>query len=76
MFGLIKLIIWMAGVLVVGYFVLNYFGYTVNMDYFSASKSACQEKLKACADNAIHQGLDNTKCSVNCVDPNLIIKKK
>jgi hypothetical protein len=76
MFSLLKLIIWMAGVLVVAYFVLNYFGYTVNMDYFSASKTACQEKLKECADKTIHQGIDNIKCETNCVNPNLIIKKK
>lgn len=76
MFSLIKLIVWMAGVLTVGYFVLGYFNYTVNMDYFTVSKEACQEKIKACAANTIHQGIDNIKCNVNCVDPNLIIKKK
>lgn len=76
MFSLIKLIIWMAGVLVVAYFILGYFGYTVNEEYFSASKTACQEKLKECANDTIQQGINNAQCDVNCVDPKLIIKKK
>lgn len=66
----------MAGILTVAYFVLGYFGYTLNMNYFTMSKEACQEKLKTCASNAMHQGIDNAQCEVNCVDPNLIIKKK
>lgn len=76
MFDLIKSIVWIAGILVVAYFVMGYFGYTVNMDYFANRKEACQEKLKNCTDNLIHQGVDNVKCDVNCVDLELIIKKK
>jgi hypothetical protein len=76
MFSLLKLIIWIAGIIAVTYFVLGYFGYTLNLNYFQNSKAACQEKIRQCTDNLIHQGIDNVKCDVQCVDTGLIIKKK
>jgi len=76
MFDLIKSVVWIAGILVVSYIIMNYFGYTVNLNYFSISKQACQEKIKDCSDNLIRNGLDNVQCDINCVDPGLIIKKK
>jgi len=76
MFGLLKLIIWICGFAVVVYFVLGYFGYEANMNYFNESKAKCEEKLKECGNNMMHQGTDNTKCDFNCVDPKIIIKRK
>lgn len=76
MFKLLKLIIWIAGIIVVTIFVLNYFGYEINRNYFNESKAKCQEKLEACQKELIHQGLDNAKCDFQCVNPKLIIKKK
>jgi hypothetical protein len=76
MLGILKSIIWIAGVLVVSYFVLGYFGYQVNLDYFKESKSACQQRLRDCSEELIRQGIENAKCDFVCVDPELIIKKK
>ncbi|MCX6766072.1 MAG: hypothetical protein NT136_03900 [Candidatus Moranbacteria bacterium] len=76
MFSIIKLIIWIAGILVVAYFVLGYFGYEVNRNYFNESKAKCENRLSECKKELIHQGLNNAKCDFNCVNPKLIIKKK
>ena len=76
MFSLLKLLIWIAGILVVAYFLMGYLGYNINMNYFTYSKAQCQEKIKNCTDDLVHQGIDNAKCDINCVNPNLIIKKK
>jgi len=76
MISLIKGIIWLVGFVVVALFVLNYFGYEVNKEYFSQSKKNCQEKLEACAKEYMAQGTQNAKCDFDCVDPKLIIKKK
>lgn len=76
MFKLLKFIIWIVGLIVVTLFVLNYFGYEINRNYFNESKAKCQEKLEACRNELIHQGLDNAKCDFRCVNPKLIIKKK
>ncbi len=76
MFSLLKMIIWIAGTLVVAYFALDFFGYTVNRNYFSYSKEQCQVKVKECTDKVIHQGIDNAECDFQCVNPKLIIKKK
>ncbi len=76
MFSLIKSIIWIVGFVVVSGFVLNYFGYEINRNYFQERKADCQERLKQCRDELIHQGIDNAECDFNCVDPKLIIKKK
>jgi len=76
MFGLLKLIIWICGLAVVTYFVLGYFGYEANMNYFNESKAKCEEKLEECGKNLVHQGTENAKCDFNCVDPKIIIKKK
>lgn len=76
MFSLIRTIIWVAGLFTVSYFVIGYFGYEVNQSYFDQSKEKCQELIKQCQKNLIHQGVDNVKCDYQCVDPELIIKKK
>jgi hypothetical protein len=76
MFGILKSIVWIAGTLVVAYFVLGYFGYQVNLDYFKESKRACEQRLKDCSESLIRKGIDNAQCDFVCVDRNLIIKKK
>jgi hypothetical protein len=76
MFAIVKSIVWIAGILVVAYFVLGYFGYEFNLGYFTDSKKACQENIQQCTSNLIHQGVDNVQCDITCVDPELIIKKK
>jgi hypothetical protein len=76
MLKLLKFIIWLAGIIVVALFVLNYFGYEINRRYFSESKARCEEKLKECKKELIHQGLDNAQCDFKCLNPKLIIRKK
>lgn len=75
MFSLIKLVIWFLGICALLYLALPYFGYEVNMNYFTESKQACQERLANCTKEYVEQGTKNAKCDFNCVDPNLIIKK-
>jgi len=76
MFTLLKLVIWIVGFIVVAGFVLNYFGYEINRNYFNESKAACQERLNQCGKELIEQGIKNARCDFNCADPKLIIKKK
>lgn len=76
MFHLIKFIIWLAGIAVVIYFALPYFGYEVNLNYFTQSKEACQQSLNECSKELVQQGTKNAKCDLMCVDPKLIIKKQ
>lgn len=64
------------GIVVVAYFALPYFGYDVNMNYFTESKEACQNRLNECTKNLVEQGTKNAKCDFNCIDPTLIIKKQ
>ena len=76
MFHLIKFLIWLAGLALVAYFVLPYFGYEVNLNYFNESKGQCQQRLTECSQQLIKQGTQNAKCDFNCIDPKLIIKKQ
>lgn len=76
MFGLIKSIIWIVGFVVVVGFVLDYFGYEINKNYFQEKKADCQEKVKECQNELLHQGIDNAQCDLNCIDPKLIIREK
>jgi hypothetical protein len=76
MFNIIKTIIWIVGTVVVLIFVLNYFGYEINTNYFNESRKKCEQRLENCRNELIHQGLDNAKCSFECVNPSLIIRKK
>ena len=78
MFSIIKLIIWLAGVAVIAYFVLPYFGYEVNTNYFNESRDACQKTLELCQKNLISKGLEGIKgnCDWQCIDPKVLIKKK
>ncbi len=77
MFSLLKLIVWMAGVIALAYFVLPYFGYEINTNYWNERKVACQEKLQQCQKDLIKSGIDGAKekCNIQCVDPKLLIKK-
>lgn len=76
MFHLLKFIVFAAGIAVITYFALPFFGYEANINYFNESKSSCQKRLDDCTKNLVQQGTQNTKCDFMCVDPKLIIKKK
>ncbi len=76
-FGLLKLIVWMAGVGVIAYFALPYFGYRVNLDYWEERKAACEERLQACQRDLIKTGIEGAKekCDFKCVDTKSLIQK-
>jgi len=76
MFSLLKLVIWIVGLVVVVYFALPHFGYEVNLNYFDESKEKCQARINDCTKELIQQGTKNAQCDFNCVDPQLIFKKK
>jgi hypothetical protein len=76
MFHLLRLIISLAGIAVITYFALPYFGYEINLNYFNESKTECQSRVSKCSQELIKQGTQNAKCDFNCVNPSLIIKKK
>ncbi len=76
MFHLIKLLLLLAGLAAAAYFFLPYFGYEININYFTDSKDACQTRLNQCTKEYLEQGTKNAKCDFNCVDPKLIINKK
>ena len=76
MFHLIRHLIWLVGFIVVAGFVLNYFGYEINRNYFQERKADCKEKVQECQSELFHQGIDNARCNLNCLDPKLIIQKK
>lgn len=78
MFTLLRLAIWVTGFVVVSYFVLGYFGYHVNLDYFKASKEACQQELLQCQKDLVKTGVEGAKekCHIECIDPKLIIKSE
>jgi len=76
MFDILKSIVWIAVILVLGYFIMGYFGYEVNTNYFTYSKEKCQAKITDCTNTVLHKGVDSANtCNFNCVDPQLIIKK-
>lgn len=77
MFSLLKLIVSLAGVLVITYFALPYFGYEVNMNYWDERKVVCQENLAQCRKDLISSGIQGAreKCDFQCVDPKLLINK-
>ncbi len=77
MFHLLKGFIWLAGLAVLAYIVINFLGYEVNRGYFDKSKEKCQERLNECTRNLVEQGTKNAKCNFICVeDPKFLIKKK
>ncbi|EKD58627.1 MAG: hypothetical protein ACD_56C00083G0006 [uncultured bacterium] len=76
MFHLIKFIIWVAGIALIAYIALPYFGYEVNMNYFKESKGTCQQRVSDCSKQIVEQGTKNATCDLNCVDPKIIIQKK
>jgi len=77
MFKLIKLAIYIVGIITIAYFALPYFGYEFNVKYLTESKEECERRLNECKDLFIRKGIENPSCDpAQCVDKNLIIKKK
>ena len=77
MFKLIKLVIYLAGIIAIAYFALPYFGYELNLKYLTESKETCQKRLQECSDQLLLKGIENPSCNpTQCVDRSLIIKKK
>lgn len=76
-FGLIRLVIWIAGVAVITYFALPYFGYEVNLHYWNERKAVCQEKIEACQRDLIKSGIEGVKekCNFACVETKSLIRK-
>ena len=77
-FGLVRLVIWLAGISVIAYFALPYVGYRVNLEYFSNRKKVCEEALRQCQSDLVKTGLEGAKenCQWQCFDPKLLIHKK
>jgi len=77
MFAILKLIIWMAGVVTVAYFVLPFIGYELNLQYWQDQKGACQKELQQCQKDLIKGGLEGAKenCTITCVDHKRLIEK-
>lgn len=75
--GLVKMIVWVAGVGVISYFALPYFGYQLNLAYFKESRERCEERLRMCQRELIQGGLEGVKdrCDWKCADPKLLIEK-
>jgi hypothetical protein len=80
MFHLIRLIIWIAGITVIAYFVLPYFGYELNIGYFKGAQTECKKQLDECQKVLVSKGVDGAKeqclTQFRCVDPKLLIKKQ
>jgi hypothetical protein len=76
MFDILKSIIWVAGALIVAYYIMGFLGYEINYDYFTYSKDQCEQKLENCKDQLIRKGTEGAECDFNCIDPKLIINKK
>lgn len=76
-FGMVKLVVWLAGVGVIAYFALPYFGYRVNLDYWQERKAACEARLQACQRDLIKTGIEGAreKCDFKCVDAKSLIEK-
>lgn len=77
MFSLIRLLIWLTGFVVLSYFVMGFFGYTINLAYFQASKNTCRKELLQCQKEIIKGGIEGAKenCHIECIDPKLIVKR-
>jgi len=81
-FFVIRSIIWITGFIVVSSFLLNYFGYQVNWNYYQERQASCQEDIKRCKDELVDKGTNNdldsikSTCNIDCVNPSLFIEKK
>ncbi|MFZ1626772.1 MAG: hypothetical protein WAT81_03155 [Candidatus Moraniibacteriota bacterium] len=77
-FGLVRLVVWLAGVAVIIHFVLPFMGYSINKEYFSDRKKVCEEVLRQCQSDLVKTGIEGAKekCKWQCFDPKLLIHKK
>jgi hypothetical protein len=76
MLKIIKWIIVLAVLFFVVRYVMNFFNYDFNREFFLYSQKRCENNLKACLDKFAGKADENSMCNFKCVNPSLIIKKK
>lgn len=84
MFRLIKFVIWLVGLVVVTHFVMGFFGYAINWQYFNYLKESnqeCEARIRQCKADFLAKGYENPDCQLkDCiqetVDKSQIIIKK
>jgi hypothetical protein len=76
MFKVIKWIIWLVVVFFVARYIMGFFGYEINSEYFKYSQKQCEGNLKTCVTTFASSGSADSICNFKCVNPKLIIKKK
>ncbi len=79
MFSLLRLIIWIVGIVTVASFALPYFGYEPNWDYWTERAEICGTAVSDCRETLVRKGTDGalTHCSIgDCIDPRAIVRKR
>ena len=78
MFSLFRTVIWIVGAFTVVIFVLGYFGYEPNWNYWNSQKEHCSSMAMQCRDTLVRTGTDGaaSQCQWNCGDFGLLIKKR
>jgi hypothetical protein len=78
MFFLIRILIWLVGILFLLHLALGVFGYELNTPYLQEQRGTCQQKILACQKNLITSGTAGAheSCTLDCVDLSLLIRKE
>lgn len=77
MFSLIRIIIWITGVVTVSAILLGIFGYGIDWSYFGEQKARCNQMTADCRNTIIHKGVDGAVdgCRFDCIDIRPLIRK-
>ncbi|MEP7162642.1 MAG: hypothetical protein ABI747_02660 [Candidatus Moraniibacteriota bacterium] len=77
-FGTLRLLIWLAGLLVVVYVGMSFFGYEFDGEYYHSHTLACQKDLQMCQKSFVQKGLEGAKatCHFNCMEFKYLIQKE
>ncbi len=78
MFSLLRLTIWIAGIITVATFALGYFGFAINTGYFVEQKDQCMAIISECRDTFVQKGTEGvlSKCQWNCIDLRMLVRKQ
>lgn len=77
MFSLLRLAIWIAGIVTLTVLALRYFGYEPNWQYLNEQKALCDSMLASCRGTLVMTGVEGAQkdCRWNCIEPSLLIRK-
>jgi hypothetical protein len=75
MIKLIKILVFLVGLVAIGYLIMIYRGYRINTEFITSSEKVCLERVQRCKQEFFEEGAERSSCRFDCLQHSLFIKE-